>query len=56
MALNGSAELAAVAARLKLAGDAALKLQLLRGLRNGAKPLIPQVQERRGRNCRVRVA
>jgi hypothetical protein len=45
MALNGSAELAAVAARLKLAGDAALRLQLLRGLRNGAKPLIPRVQD-----------
>jgi hypothetical protein len=45
MTVNGSAELAAVAARLKLAGDAALRLQLLRGLRNGAKPLIPRVQD-----------
>jgi hypothetical protein len=44
MAGNGSRELAALAARLKAAGARDLRLQLLRGLKEGAKPLIPAVQ------------
>lgn len=42
---NGSAELAALAARLKATGDKGLRLQLLRGLKAGAAPLIPAVRE-----------
>jgi hypothetical protein len=46
MAGNGSAELAALAARLKAAGARDLRLQLLRGLKEGAKPLVDQARER----------
>jgi hypothetical protein len=45
MAGNGSAELAALAARLKATGSGGLRLQLLRGLKSGAAPLIPLVQQ-----------
>lgn len=41
---NGSRQLAELAVKLKAAADGGLRLQLLRGLRNGAKPLIPAVQ------------
>lgn len=41
---NGSEQLRGIAVRLKAAGARDLRLQLLRGLREGAKPLIPEVQ------------
>lgn len=41
---NGSIELAALAARLKVAGAGGLRVQLLRGLKSGAAPLIGEVQ------------
>lgn len=45
MVSNGSRNLAELAVKLKAAGDGGLRVQLLRGLRNGAKPLIPAVRE-----------
>jgi hypothetical protein len=42
---NGSADLAALAARLKLAGAGGLRLQLLRGLKTGAAPLVDKARE-----------
>jgi hypothetical protein len=45
MAGNGSVELAALAARLKVTGSGGLRVQLLRGLKSGAAPLIPLVQQ-----------
>lgn len=41
--VSGSAELAALAARLKAAGDGGLRLQLLRGIKVGADPLVGAV-------------
>jgi hypothetical protein len=41
---NASAELAGIAARLKATGNRGLRLELLRGLKAGAKPLIPDVR------------
>ena len=40
---SGSAQLAALAVRLKTAGDKGLRVELLRGLKEGAKPLIESV-------------
>lgn len=45
MAANGSVELAALAARLKAVGAADLRLELLRGLKVGAAPLVDDVKQ-----------
>ena len=42
---RGSAELAALAVRLKVAGDKGLRVELLRGLKKGADPLVKAVAE-----------
>lgn len=42
---NGSAQLRAIAVQLKVAGDRGLRLELMRGLRAGAAPLIPLVAD-----------
>lgn len=42
---SGSAQLAALAVRLKVAGDKTLRVQLLRGLKSGAEPLVKAVAE-----------
>ena len=42
---SGSAQLAALAARLKVAGEKGLKLELSRGLKAGASPLIRMAGE-----------
>lgn len=39
--VNGSAELAALAARLKVAGEVGIRREMVSGLRAAAKPLIP---------------
>lgn len=44
-ARNGSMELHALAARLKAEGDGALRLQMLRGLKEAAKPLVKDVHD-----------
>lgn len=44
MAGNGSAELRALAVRLKAAGERDLRLQLFRGVRAGAQPLVEAVK------------
>jgi hypothetical protein len=44
-AANGSVQLAKIAAQLKATGQRDLRLQMMRGLREGAKPLIPAVRE-----------
>ena len=41
---SGSAQLAALAVRLKVAGDKTLRRELLRGLKSGAEPLVPLVK------------
>ena len=41
----GSEQLAALAARLKIAGEKGLRTQLLRGLKSGADPLVKKVAE-----------
>jgi len=42
---SGSAQLAALAARLKVTGEKGLRTQLLRGLKSGADPLVKAVAE-----------
>lgn len=42
---DGSAQLAALAARLKIAGDVTLRRELLRGLKGAADPLVKDVAE-----------
>lgn len=42
---NGSAELHALAVRLKVAGAGGLRLELLRGLKTAAGPLVPVVKD-----------
>ena len=42
---SGSAQLAALAVRLKAAGDKTLRRELLRGLKSGADPLVKKVAE-----------
>ena len=42
---SGSAQLAALAVRLKVAGDKTLRRELLRGLKSGADPLVKKVAE-----------
>ena len=42
---TGSAQLAALAVRLKVAGDKTLRVELLRGLKSGADPLVKAVAE-----------
>lgn len=42
---NGSAQLAEIAAQCRALGAGGIRLALLRGLKAGAKPLIPAVQE-----------
>ena len=42
---SGSAQLAGLAARLKATGDKGLRVELLRGLKEGAKPLVEKVAE-----------
>jgi len=42
---TGSAQLAALAVRLKVAGDKTLRRELLRGLKSGADPLVKAVAE-----------
>jgi hypothetical protein len=42
---SGSAQLAALAVRLKVAGDKGLRVELLRGLKSGAEPLVEKVAE-----------
>ncbi|GAC1374668.1 MAG: hypothetical protein NVSMB4_02370 [Acidimicrobiales bacterium] len=42
--VSGSKQLAELAARLKIAGDRDLRLQLLRGMRAAAEPLVPKVK------------
>jgi len=42
---TGSAQLAALAVRLKVAGDKTLRTELLRGLKSGADPLVKAVAE-----------
>jgi hypothetical protein len=44
-AANGSVQLAKLAATLKVVAARDLRLQMMRGLREGAKPLIPLVHE-----------
>ncbi len=44
MAGSGSAQLRELAVRLKAAGDGALRVELLRGLRTAAQPLVTEVQ------------
>ena len=41
----GSEQLAALAARLKVAGEKGLRTELLRGLKKGAEPLVQKVTE-----------
>ena len=41
---SGSVQLAALAVRLKVAGDKTLRRELLRGLKSGAEPLVPLVK------------
>lgn len=43
--VSGSRQLAELAARLKVAGARDLRLQLLRGMKAAAKPLVPKVQD-----------
>jgi hypothetical protein len=45
MPADASAQLAGIAARLKVTGDRGLRLAMLRGLKAGAAPLIPLVHE-----------
>jgi hypothetical protein len=42
---SGSAQLAALAVRLKASGDKGLRVELLRGLKSGAEPLVEKVAE-----------
>ena len=42
---SGSAQLAALAVRLKVVGDKTLRRELLRGLKSGADPLVKNVAE-----------
>jgi hypothetical protein len=42
---SGSAQLAALAVRLKATGDKGLRVELLRGLKAGAEPLVEKVAE-----------
>jgi len=42
---SGSKQLAALAVRIKAAAPSGLRVQLLRGLKAGAKPLIPKVHD-----------
>ena len=42
---SGSAQLAALAARLKVTGEKGLRTQLLRGLKSGAEPLVKKVAD-----------
>ena len=42
---SGSAQLAALAVRLKVAGDKTLRRELLRGLKSGAEPLVKKVAD-----------
>jgi hypothetical protein len=44
MPANGSARLAEIAAKLKVTGQRSLRLELLRGLKTGAAPLVPAVR------------
>lgn len=44
LTVRGANELAAITARLKAAGNGGLRRELLREIRNGAKPLIPAVK------------
>lgn len=43
--VDGSAQLRALAVRLKAAGESGLRLELMRSMRAGAAPLIPIVQQ-----------
>jgi hypothetical protein len=42
---SGSAQLAALSARLKVTGDRTLRLELLRGLKSGSTPLVKKVAD-----------
>lgn len=46
--IGGAEKLAAVGARLKEAGDGRLRRELLAGVRNAAKPVIPAIRESAG--------